>query len=91
MILFFVAFVVSLILSFLIIRYQNLYAELTLDNSFTAIQRSHNHEVPGIGGVAIMLGFIGATAAKDLLNHPSINQSRSVCYWWSHRPLNWVF
>jgi len=78
MILFFVAFIVSLLLSFLIIRYQYLHAHLTLDNQFTAIQRSHNHEVPRIGGLAIMLGFIGAIAAKVLLNQSPINQDISL-------------
>ncbi len=78
MVLFFVAFVCSLLMTFLIIRYQYVHAHLTLDNQFGAIQKSHAHEVPRIGGVAIVFALCMALLFKRLLLNSDVDREVSL-------------
>ncbi|KXW55846.1 MraY family glycosyltransferase [Ferrovum sp. PN-J185] len=64
MILLCVAFFASLLVAFVIIRYEYMHAHMTHDHDLTAIQKSHLHPVPRIGGLAIWLSVIVAVAVN---------------------------
>jgi UDP-GlcNAc:undecaprenyl-phosphate GlcNAc-1-phosphate transferase len=55
---FLVAFIVSLVVNLLILRYQHLHAHVTADYDLDGIQKFHLRPVPRIGGVGIMVGFV---------------------------------
>lgn len=63
-----VAFLVSLIVTYLIIRFEHIHGHLTGDWDFTSAQKFHNKAVPRIGGIGIFFGLIAALLAHIILN-----------------------
>lgn len=62
----FVAFIVSLIVNLLILRYEHLHAHITADYDMRGVQKFHASPVPRIGGVGI---FGGILCSSILLIH----------------------
>lgn len=59
-----VAFLISLISCFLIIRYQHLHAHITGDNQFSNPQKFHHTIVPRIGSLAILIALLFAGTVR---------------------------
>jgi UDP-N-acetylmuramyl pentapeptide phosphotransferase/UDP-N-acetylglucosamine-1-phosphate transferase len=53
-----IAFCVSLVITFLLIRYQHLHEHISGDHDFLGPQKIHTQSVPRIGGVSIALGLL---------------------------------
>jgi UDP-N-acetylmuramyl pentapeptide phosphotransferase/UDP-N-acetylglucosamine-1-phosphate transferase len=53
------AFLVSLVVTLLVIRYSHLHARFTADTDMTGVQKYHTRPVPRVGGVSIVLGLLG--------------------------------
>lgn len=53
-----VAFLVSLIVTLLLVKYEHLHAHVTADHDLDGVQKYHATPVPRIGGIGIMLGLI---------------------------------
>jgi UDP-N-acetylmuramyl pentapeptide phosphotransferase/UDP-N-acetylglucosamine-1-phosphate transferase len=51
------AFLSSLLIGFLILRYQHLHERYSGDHDLTAVQKFHVHIAPRIGGVAVIVGM----------------------------------
>lgn len=51
-------FFVSLIITLLILRFQNVHGKYTADHDLTGIQKFHTRAVPRIGGLSIMIAMI---------------------------------
>lgn len=51
-------FIVSLLVTLLIVRYAHLHAKLSADRDLTGVQKFHAEPVPRIGGVGILLGLL---------------------------------
>ncbi|MDL2283912.1 glycosyltransferase [Oxalobacter sp. OttesenSCG-928-P03] len=51
-------FFVSLIITLLILRFQNLHGKYTADHDLTGVQKFHARAVPRIGGVGIMVAMV---------------------------------
>jgi UDP-GlcNAc:undecaprenyl-phosphate/decaprenyl-phosphate GlcNAc-1-phosphate transferase len=71
MISFLVAFVVSLILTLLVIRYEHLHAHMTADHDLDGVQKFHTTPVPRVGGIGIMIGLVCGEVAK-LFQEPEV-------------------
>ena len=48
-----IAFVTSLVITLLVIRYQHLHAHLTADQDLDGVQKFHAIPVPRVGGIAV--------------------------------------
>lgn len=59
-----VSFLVSLLVSFFIIRYRRLHEHVSGDHDITGIQKFHFFSVPRIGGIGIFLGLIIALTIR---------------------------
>ena len=59
------AFIVSLVVTLLLVRYRRLHAEYTADTDLLGVQKFHARAVPRVGGVSLVLAmtFVCATAA----------------------------
>jgi UDP-N-acetylmuramyl pentapeptide phosphotransferase/UDP-N-acetylglucosamine-1-phosphate transferase len=53
------AFLVSLLVTLLVIRYSHLHARFTADTDTTGVQKYHTRPVPRIGGLSIVLASLG--------------------------------
>lgn len=62
-----VAFLVSLIVTLLVVRYEHLHAHVTADHDLDGVQKFHANPVPRVGGVGVMIGLIGGEVAKLFL------------------------
>jgi UDP-N-acetylmuramyl pentapeptide phosphotransferase/UDP-N-acetylglucosamine-1-phosphate transferase len=62
------AFLVSLIANFFIVRYKHLHLHLTADSDLSGVQKFHTIAVPRIGGAAIFIGALGALSFKYFQN-----------------------
>ena len=59
-----IAFVTSLVITLLVIRYQHLHAHLTADQDLDGVQKFHAIPVPRVGGIAVYIGLLGGLLAK---------------------------
>lgn len=64
-----IAFLISALVSLLIIRYQHLHAHLSADSDTGSIQKFHVIPVPRIGGLAIIFGIMGALIYRAISTH----------------------
>lgn len=62
-----VAFLVSLIVTLVVVRYEHLHAHVTADHDLDGVQKFHATPVPRVGGVGVMVGLIGGELAKFFL------------------------
>lgn len=53
------AFLVSLIVTLLLVRYSHLHDHITADYDLNAVQKFHIIPVPRVGGLALVLGLLG--------------------------------
>ena len=63
-----IAFLISLVITFFIVRYKHLHLHLTADSDLTGVQKFHVIPVPRIGGAAIFIGTLGALSFKYFQN-----------------------
>ncbi len=61
-----IAFIISFISCFLIVRYKHLHSNLSGDSNFLEPQKFHHHIVPRIGGIAVFLGILSASLVRSL-------------------------
>ncbi len=64
------AFLTSLIITLLVIRYQHLHAHMTADHDLDGVQKFHSVPVPRIGGVGVYLGLLAGLLAKQWVDDP---------------------
>lgn len=57
----FTAFLVSLALTAMLVRYKNLHSRYTADSDLTGAQKYHVRPVPRVGGIAVALGMLAAS------------------------------
>jgi UDP-N-acetylmuramyl pentapeptide phosphotransferase/UDP-N-acetylglucosamine-1-phosphate transferase len=55
-------FLISLLVTLLIVRYAHLHEKFSVDSDLAGVQKFHVRPVPRIGGVGILVGLVGATA-----------------------------
>ena len=65
-----IAFITSLLCTFLIIRFEYLHRNFSGDNDFTSPQKVHHDAVPRIGGLGIAIGLAFASALSRLTLEP---------------------
>lgn len=63
----FIAFLASLIVTLLVVRYEHLHAHITADNDLGGVQKFHTIPVPRIGGIGVMIGLFCGEVAKLFL------------------------
>lgn len=54
-------FLISLLVTLLIVRYAHLHEKFTVDSDLAGVQKFHVRPVPRIGGVGILIGLVGST------------------------------
>ena len=59
-----IAFLTSLVITLLVIRYQHLHAHFTADHDLNGVQKFHSTPVPRVGGVGIIFGVLAGLCAK---------------------------
>ncbi len=57
----FTAFLASLVLTAMLVRYKNLHSRYTADSDLTGAQKYHVRPVPRVGGMAVALGMLAAS------------------------------
>ena len=62
-----VAFLVSLIVTLLVVRYEHLHAHITADHDLDGVQKFHATAVPRVGGIGVMVGLFSGELAKLFL------------------------
>lgn len=62
-----VAFLVSLFVIFILIRYEHLHSHVTSDHDLVGVQKFHATPVPRVGGVGVIVGIFCGEIAKYLL------------------------
>lgn len=67
-----IAFITSLIITLLVIRYQHLHVHVTADYDLNGVQKFHAIPVPRIGGIAVYLGVLAGLTAKWLDEDPDV-------------------
>lgn len=55
-----IAFLFSLFITYLVIRYRHLHQHISGDHDMTSIQKFHSYVVPRVGGIGIFLGVLVA-------------------------------
>lgn len=68
------AFVVSLLITLIVVRYAHLHSHLSADGDLTGVQKFHARAVPRVGGVGIVFGLISTAAALGL-TYPHVSQA----------------
>lgn len=58
------AFLVSLIVTLLVVRYEHLHAHVTADHDLDGVQKFHTTPVPRVGGIGVMVGLICGEVVK---------------------------
>lgn len=53
-------FLISLLVTLLIVRYAHLHEKFSIDSDLAGVQKFHVRPVPRIGGVGILIGLVGA-------------------------------
>lgn len=64
-----VSFLISLLITFLIVRYRHLHEHVSGDHDTNGIQKFHFTAVPRIGGIGILIGLMFALLFRWVLNH----------------------
>ncbi len=59
-----VAFLVSLIVTLLVVRYEHLHAHVTADHDLDGVQKFHSRPVPRVGGIGVMIGLLCGEVAE---------------------------
>ena len=62
------AFLVSVVVTLLLIRYQNLHKHITGDHDLVGVQKFHSVVVPRVGGLSVFLGSLFGLLAKWFLD-----------------------
>lgn len=62
-----VAFLVSLVVIFILIRYEHLHSHVTSDHDLIGVQKFHATPVPRVGGVAVIIGILCGEGVKYFL------------------------
>lgn len=62
-----VAFLVSLIVTLLVVRYEHLHAHVTADHDLDGVQKFHASPVPRVGGIGVIIGLLCGEVAKLFL------------------------
>ena len=65
-----IAFLTSLLITLLVIRYQHLHGHLTADHDLDGVQKFHATPVPRVGGVGVFLGLLGGLLVKWWVDDP---------------------
>ena len=65
-----IAFLTSLVITLLVIRYQHLHAHVTADHDLEGVQKFHATPVPRIGGIGVYLGILVGLLAKWWTDDP---------------------
>ena len=65
-----IAFLTSLLITLLVIRFQHLHAHVTADHDLDGVQKFHATPVPRVGGVGVFLGVLGGLLAKAWVDDP---------------------
>lgn len=68
-----VAFITSLVITLLVVRYDHLHGHLTADHDLDGIQKFHAIAVPRIGGIGVFAGVLIALLVT-LVVHPEVNE-----------------
>ena len=76
-----IAFFISFITLFLIVRYSHLHIHLTADSDLSGVQKFHAMVVPRIGGIGILFGIFGAFLFRNFQNSEvgSFGLTLTVC------------
>lgn len=67
------AFLISLVVTLLVVRYSHLHDHITADHDTQGVQKFHTSPVPRIGGLGLVVGIAGALLSRYLFNQ-SIGQ-----------------
>ena len=67
MVSFVLGFLVSLLITLMIVRYAHLHERFAIDSDLASVQKFHVRPVPRVGGIGILLGL--AVAALQLVDH----------------------
>lgn len=62
------SFLIALLATFLVLRYNYLHGKFTADSNIDGIQKFHKKSVPRIGGLGIFFGLFGALLVRHLEN-----------------------
>ena len=65
------AFVVSLIVTLLLVRYRRLHVAFSGDTDFEGVQKFHTKAVPRVGGIALLIGM-GVTTLIAAFRDPEV-------------------
>jgi UDP-N-acetylmuramyl pentapeptide phosphotransferase/UDP-N-acetylglucosamine-1-phosphate transferase len=63
-----ISFLVSLLTTLWVVRNNHIHSKFSADSDTTGIQKFHNHAVPRIGGLGILLGLLSALLARRFEN-----------------------
>lgn len=64
MIAFSTAFLISLVVTLLVVRYEHLHSHVTADHDLDGVQKFHANPVPRVGGIGVMVGTAIGEGAK---------------------------
>lgn len=59
-----IAFLVSLMITLLIVKYEHLHSHITADHDLDGVQKFHAEPVPRVGGIGILVGLLCGEFAK---------------------------
>lgn len=63
-----IAFIVSLAVTLLVVRYSYLHEHVTADHDMGGVQKFHSSPVPRVGGLGLVVGLIGALGVRYFQN-----------------------
>ncbi len=66
-------FFTSLVITLLILRFQNVHSKYTADHDLTGVQKFHSRAVPRIGGLSIMIAMITMVGWLVISNNTDVN------------------
>ena len=67
-----IAFIVSLLVTLLIVRYDHLHEHMSSDTDLGGVQKFHVKPVPRIGGIGILIGLAVSTA-QLMISYPQVS------------------
>jgi UDP-N-acetylmuramyl pentapeptide phosphotransferase/UDP-N-acetylglucosamine-1-phosphate transferase len=59
-----VAFLISMVVTLLVVHYEHLHSHITADHDTGGVQKFHAHPVPRVGGLGVMMGLLAGLVAK---------------------------